>query len=132
MNVIKTWTAVCLIVLASSCAETSHDQKSGTEVATETKTTDLSANPDYKKGLALVAQSDCLSCHAINEKTTGPAYADIARKYKGADDSTINRLAHTIIKGGKGNWGEIPMTPHPTVSEEDAKQMVKYILLLDK
>jgi cytochrome c len=39
-------------------------------------------------------------------------------------------LAATIIKGGSGVWGTVPMTAHPTLSEEDARQMVKYILLL--
>jgi len=90
------------------------------------------ANPDYKKGLALIGQNDCLTCHAIKAKITGPAYADIAEKYAGAVDTTITRLAQTVIKGGSGHWGAIPMTAHPTVSEEDAVQMVKYILLLKK
>jgi cytochrome c len=41
-------------------------------------------------------------------------------------------LASKIIKGGSGVWGAIPMTPHPQISEDDAKQMVKYVLLLKK
>jgi cytochrome c len=95
-----------------------------------TATTDLSANPDYQKGLELVAKSDCLTCHKINEKSTGPAYSEVAAKYTGAADTTITRLAGKIISGGAGNWGAVPMTPHPQVSQTDAEQMVKYILLL--
>jgi cytochrome c len=41
-------------------------------------------------------------------------------------------LADKIIKGGTGNWGEVPMTPHPDVSVEDAKEMAKYILSTGK
>jgi cytochrome c len=41
-------------------------------------------------------------------------------------------LASKIIKGGQGVWGAIPMTPHSSLSEADAEQMVKYILLLKK
>jgi cytochrome c len=93
---------------------------------------DLSSNPDYKAGLALVAQSNCLTCHAVNQTTTGPAYADIAARYAGADAEQINKLAKTIIAGGSGNWGSVPMIPHPEISEEDATKMVKYILLLKK
>lgn len=93
---------------------------------------DLSKNPDYEKGLALVGKSDCLTCHKVNEASTGPAYADVAAKYADAADTTITRLANTIIKGGSGHWGAVPMTPHPGISEDDAKQMVKYVLLLKK
>jgi cytochrome c len=93
---------------------------------------DLSSNPDYKAGLALVAQSNCLTCHAVNQTTTGPAYADIAARYAGADAEQINKLAKTIIAGGSGNWGAVPMIPHSEISEEDATKMVKYILLLKK
>lgn len=98
-------------------------------VATTT-TTDISADPNYQKGLDLVAKSDCLTCHKINEKSTGPAYNEVAAKYAGAADTTITRLANKIIAGGSGNWGTIPMTPHPQISQADAVQMVKYILLL--
>ncbi len=92
--------------------------------------TDISADPNYKKGLELIGKSDCLTCHKINEKSTGPAYSDVAAKYAPAADTIIQRLAGKIIKGGAGVWGTIPMTPHPQVPQADAEQMVKYILLL--
>lgn len=90
---------------------------------------ELSENPDYQKGLALIAGSDCLTCHKVSEKLTGPAYKDVALKYE-TNDENIALLASKIIKGGQGVWGPIPMTPHASLSEDDAKQMVKYILLL--
>ena len=77
------------------------------------------------KGAQLIAQSDCLSCHKEHEKLVGPAYADVAKKYTAAD---IDKLANKVIKGGAGNWGEVPMTAHPQLSVDDAKEMVKYIL----
>ncbi len=94
-------------------------------------TTDNSANPDYEKGLALVGQSDCLTCHKIDEMLTGPSYRDIANKYAGADTS-VKYLAGKIITGGNGVWGETLMTPHAGISQEDAEAMAKYILLLKK
>jgi len=97
--------------------------------ATAAATDDLSKNPVYQKGLELIGKSDCLTCHKIDETSTGPAYRDVANKY-GNDDATITTLANKIIKGGTGNWGQVPMTPHPALSEDDAKSIVKYILLL--
>lgn len=123
---------VCIaVVMVASCADTQHSETKVTEEP-QPVVNDPSSNPDYKKGLALVSQNDCLTCHAINEMITGPAYADIAAKYAGAADTTITRLAQTIIKGGSGHWGAVPMIAHPTLSEADAVQMVKYILLLKK
>ena len=127
---------LALVLFAIACGS-SEEKKAEATTNTTTEavaepTTDLSSNPDYTKGLALVGKSDCLTCHKVNEASTGPAYKDVAAKYANAADTTIERLANTIIKGGSGNWGSIPMTPHPTVSLDDAKQMVKYVLLLNK
>ncbi len=91
----------------------------------------LSDNPDYQKGLALVAGSDCLTCHKTSEKNIGPAYKDVAAKYENTEEN-VKMLAAKVIKGGSGNWGAIPMTPHPQLKQEDVEQMIKYILLLKK
>ena len=96
---------------------------------TETVGKDLSANPDYQKGLSLIASSDCLTCHKVDEKIQGPAYRDVANKYPD-NEATLDTLASKIIKGGSGNWGPISMTAHSKLTEDDAKQMVKYIMLL--
>ena len=92
---------------------------------------DISKNPDYKKGLTLLTGQDCLTCHKINEQSTGPAYTEVAKRYADNNNqTTITTLANKIIKGGTGNWGQVMMTPHPGLSEADAEQIVKYILLL--
>ncbi|SNR58055.1 MULTISPECIES: c-type cytochrome [Hymenobacter] len=80
-------------------------------------------------GAKLIAASDCASCHRENEKLIGPAYQDVAKKYPNTA-ANVNMLAKKIITGGKGNWGEIPMTPHPALSEKDTQEMVRYILAL--
>lgn len=86
---------------------------------------------ENQKGLELIGASDCTTCHKINEKNIGPAYIDVAAKYE-ATQANIDTLVSKIIKGGQGVWGTVPMTPHPTVSKEDATEMVKYILSLKK
>jgi cytochrome c len=93
---------------------------------------DVSKNPVYKKGLALIAKSDCLTCHKVDEKLVGPSYREVAEKYAGAPNDVVTALASKIIKGGVGNWGNVPMLPHPAISQEDAETMVRYILLLKK
>jgi cytochrome c len=82
-------------------------------------------------GEELIKKSDCLTCHKVDVKLLGPAYQEVAAKYP-ATDENIELLAGKIIKGGAGNWGDIPMAPHPSISENDAKEMVKYILSLKK
>jgi len=84
---------------------------------------------DSLAGLEFVKRSDCVTCHKIGEKFVGPAFTDIAKKYELNTDN-LNKLSKKIITGGKSTWGKVPMIPHSLLSEEDAKAMVKYILLL--
>jgi cytochrome c len=126
----KTLLALAAVTLMVACGgETKPDSKA--EAPAAEKKESLSDNPDYKKGLELVAKSDCLTCHKVNEASTGPAYKDVAARYANAADTTIDRIANHIIKGGSGQWGAIPMTPHPALSVDDAKAMIKYVLLLN-
>jgi cytochrome c len=130
---------LALSFIAAVCFSCGNDPKAGSSTSTtSTTSTDkpaapaadaLSSNPDYQKGLALIAKSDCLTCHKVDETSTGPAYRDVANKYTN-DEKTIATLADKVMKGGSGNWGAIPMVPHPAISIDDAKQMVKYVLLL--
>lgn len=80
-------------------------------------------------GAKLISASDCLGCHKEHEKLVGPAYAAVAQKYP-ATEANITMLAGRVINGGKGHWGEIPMSAHPGLSTGDAKEMVKYVLSL--
>ncbi|WP_242929335.1 c-type cytochrome [Pontibacter vulgaris] len=98
-------------------------------VAKETET--AAATGDFSKGSKLISMSDCLACHNEEKKIVGPAYIDVAKKYE-FNDKNVDYLAGKIIKGGKGVWGEVPMTPHPNISEADAKDMARYVLSLNK
>lgn len=116
--------------LAIACGNNAEEKKTEeAKPATEAAAPAAAPAATDDKGIELIAASDCLTCHKVNEKAIGPAYVDVAKKYT-ADDATIATLAGKIIKGGSGNWGEVPMTPHPAVTEDDAKTMVKYILSL--
>ncbi len=84
-----------------------------------------------KDGKALIEGSDCRTCHKDDAKLIGPSYQDVAKKYANNPEN-VKMLAGKIIKGGQGVWGEIPMSPHPNVSEDDAAAMVEYILSMNK
>ena len=74
---------------------------------------------------ALARQSRCLACHAVDKKLIGPAYQDIARKYKASDEAM---LVAKVKGGSKGVWGPIPMPPNAAVKDEDIKTLVNWIL----
>lgn len=105
--------------------ETNQNEQMSSDKPAETSTTAAYTG----NGKALIEASDCRTCHQDNAKVIGPSYADVAKKYS---ESDVKMLAEKIIKGGKGNWGDIPMTPHPNVSSSDAEEMVKYILSMKK
>ncbi|NYT64776.1 cytochrome C [Alcaligenaceae bacterium] len=75
----------------------------------------------------ILAKNMCLACHAVDKKLVGPAYQDVATKYK--DDSNAATLLATHIKNGsKDIWGPIPMPPNPGISADDTTLVVEWIL----
>ena len=87
------------------------------------------ANMSVSSGKRLIELSDCKSCHSIDQKSIGPNYKEVAKKYKGKFMIEA-KLTEKIIKGGGGVWGEQPMAAHPQVTKAEATEMVKYILSL--
>ncbi|MGA1732485.1 MAG: c-type cytochrome [Burkholderiaceae bacterium] len=77
--------------------------------------------------MALAQAKNCMACHAVDKKLVGPAYKDIAAKYKG-DGAAVDRLAVKIMKGGMGVWGAIPMPANPQVSDAEAKKLAQWVL----
>jgi cytochrome c len=117
---------ICSVIFACG----SEKSESTEETSSTTKTEEAApATVGSATGEKLISTSDCLTCHQVNSKIVGPSYVDVANKYP-ATDENIAMLAGKIIQGGSGNWGEIPMAPHPAISTEDATEMVKYILSL--
>ncbi|GAA4324473.1 hypothetical protein GCM10023149_26090 [Mucilaginibacter gynuensis] len=86
--------------------------------------------PTYSYGKDLIAKSDCKACHQINDKSVGPAFMLVAKRYAG-DKGAVARLAKKIIVGGGGVWGEHAMSAHPQLSNDDGSEIVKYILSLN-
>jgi len=76
---------------------------------------------------ALLAKSACLGCHAVEQKVVGPAYREVAAKYRG-DGAALEKVAASIRQGGSGKWGAVPMPPFPQLSEAESKALASYVL----
>ena len=82
---------------------------------------------------AMAKKNGCAACHSIDKKIVGPAWMDVAKKYKG-DAGAEARLITKVSKGGGGVWGTTPMPAlDPSgKKQDDIKQLVQFILALDK
>lgn len=80
-------------------------------------------------GNAMITKSDCMACHALNEKSVGPSFYEIASKYNNRPD-IVDNLVNKVIHGGSGVWGQSPMSAHPQLAKKDIEKMIDYILSL--
>jgi cytochrome c len=112
-----------LFLLSVLIAQACSTKPASTEVTTEAK----EVKPE---GLQLIEMNDCQTCHHSKNTLVGPSYSAIASKYDESEE-VVTMLSSKVIKGGAGVWGDIPMNPHPVLSEEDAKRMVRYVLTLE-
>ena len=78
-------------------------------------------------GENLVKANDCSSCHAPDRPLVGPSYNDIAKRYQG-QAGMVDKLTAKVKQGGSGNWGAVPMSPHPDLTDLQLKEMVEWIL----
>ena len=81
----------------------------------------------------LAKKMNCTACHAIDKKVVGPAWQDVANKYKG-DATAAEKLLVKVSKGGSGAWGTMPMPPSDAAGTKQAemKELVDFILGLAK
>lgn len=78
---------------------------------------------------ALAKKHNCFACHQPDKKVVGPAYKDVAKKYKGQANAAA-QLEQKVKKGSQGVWGPVPMPPNPAVPDGDIKKLVDWILKL--
>ena len=89
----------------------------------------LVAAPLVHADQAIAQKAGCLACHAVDKKLVGPAFRDVAAKYKGQPDA-VAKLTDKVRKGGAGNWGQIPMPPNgpEKINDADLKTVVEWVL----
>jgi cytochrome c551/c552 len=81
-------------------------------------------------GKNMIETLDCKACHKEKERSIGPGYVEVAKKYSGKKAADVNHLVNKIINGGSGVWGEVAMPAHPSLTKADANKIVTYILSL--
>jgi cytochrome c len=77
----------------------------------------------------LAKKHACTACHAVDKKVVGPAFKEVAAKYKGNAKAEA-MLVEKVKKGGVGVWGQVPMPPNSSVPDADVKALVKWVLSL--
>ncbi len=86
---------------------------------------------DREEMIELAWKRGCFNCHEIDKTIRGPAWVDVAERYRG-DDEALERLVVKVRNGGVGNWGDDPMTANRRVPEEDIRTLVGWLLSLEK
>ncbi|MEP7329124.1 MAG: c-type cytochrome [Betaproteobacteria bacterium] len=86
---------------------------------------------DNTQAEALMKKYACSACHSIDKKVVGPAYVDVAAKFK-SDKNAVEMLSKKVKEGSVGVWGQIPMPPNSAVPAADIKELVTWILTLKK
>ena len=86
---------------------------------------------DNAQAEAMMKKDGCAACHAVDKKIVGPAYVDVAAKYKG-DKNAQAALEKKVKEGGAGVWGPVPMPPNAQVPANDIKELVTWVLSLKK
>ena len=77
--------------------------------------------------LTLAKNNMCLACHAVDKKLVGPAFKDVAAKYASRKDA-VEYLTKKIKSGGSGVWGPIPMPAQSQLTDEQAKELARWVL----
>jgi cytochrome c len=77
----------------------------------------------------LIKKARCVACHTADSKRVGPAYREVAEKYRGQAEAPA-QLFGKVRHGGTGNWGQVPMPPHgeDKISDADLKTVIQWIL----
>jgi cytochrome c len=75
----------------------------------------------------LARRKACLSCHAIDKRIVGPAFKEVAARYR-AQAGIEAKLVEKLRRGGSGSWGPLPMPPNPDLAEADASALVRWVL----
>lgn len=77
-------------------------------------------------------KAKCGACHAVDKKLVGPAFNDVAAKYKG-DKDAANKIIASVNKGGAFGWKMGNMPPKGLgANEAQIKAMANFIVSLAK
>ena len=115
------------VKLASVFPESARNLHGDTAAQMRTLGSNVAAVEKPMDLLELAKRKACLSCHGIDKRVVGPAFRDVAAKYKGEAGSEA-KLVQKLRGGGSGVWGPLPMPPNPDLAESDAAALVHWVL----
>ena len=79
------------------------------------------------RGLTLLKNLDCFTCHASKDKLIGPSFELISKRYP-FNENSLEHLTKKVIKGSTGTWGKVAMPAHPAIKTKEVQEMIKWIL----
>jgi cytochrome c551/c552 len=85
------------------------------------------APPAASDAGSLLNANACLGCHSVDAKVVGPAYKEVAARYRG-DPQALAKVEASIHDGGHGKWGDVPMPPFDQLNAADLKTLAEYVL----
>ena len=95
------------------------------EVSTNTQTN--TSSPNAMDAKSLLAKNTCLGCHAVDKKVVGPAFHDVAERYR-KNPQGMETIMANIKNGGSGKWASTPMPPFTALSDADLKTLATFVL----
>lgn len=128
----KNW-VVALLMASALCAACDNKKEAAAPAEKQPEIKPGAPSPmTYDTNMIHLAHSsNCFSCHTIDNKVIGPAFKEVAAKYRG-DASAEDNLVAKVSKGSSGVWGSVPMpASSPAVKEADIRTLVKFILSLN-
>lgn len=87
----------------------------------------MAATASTDPAQVLAEKSGCMACHNAKQRVIGPAFAEIATKYR-ADSGAEVKLMTKVKSGGQGVWGNVPMPPFANLQDQDLRTLVRWIL----
>lgn len=121
-------TSITLMIV--SCSGKKESTNAEEYVAGGTTSAAGTAVDQVALGETLVKGNDCNTCHHKVNTLIGPSHEAVAKRYE-FTEPIVKLLARQIIRGGSGEWGQVPMPAHIDVSQSDAEAMARYVLSLD-
>lgn len=87
---------------------------------------------DIEAAQMLARQSSCFKCHSVDKKKDGPAYREVATKYRGRADAEAKLFRH-VTAGAMVKFRDGSEDNHKVIESQDEaeiKNLIGWILSL--
>jgi cytochrome c551/c552 len=111
-------------VIGQDLATTYGNKKLAAMTIPVATTTPVASAIDVK---TLLANNACLGCHAMSQKIVGPAYHDVAERYR-KNPKALETVMANIKAGGTNKWSAVPMPPFPALTDAELKVLAQFVL----